>query len=153
MLQDFKEIARLYPEEAENIIKRVRIAATNTGLLMGREHTILLAGHKEASEGIDEEDQGQDDGDNHLKAVQRSMEAAEKKKHKQKVVQMVGMAAVGDLMALKVRRRSIDESQPVSDPEPLKTYIHTHPQSQSIVRQHQHCIHTKLSFMNVLMHT
>jgi hypothetical protein len=40
--------------------------------------------------------------DNYLIEVQRSMEAAEAKKHQQHVVDMVTAAAVGDLNQLKV---------------------------------------------------
>lgn len=74
---------RLYPQEEQVIVKQV--------LTIHKDRTALMQEHDFLN-----------NGDNHLLEVQRSMEAAEKRKRQQHVVDIVTAAAQGDLPKLKV---------------------------------------------------
>lgn len=119
--QDYKELTRLYPEEEERIIKKVTLhrslslqllfesplpirGACGLKVLRLKQRPwlqVLVLGRKRGIfDPAAATREGQAGG---LAAIQESMEAAEKKKYDLKVIQMISMAAKGDLAELKVR--------------------------------------------------
>jgi hypothetical protein len=127
--KDFKELVRLYPAEEQVIVKQV--------LTLHKDRTALMQEHEFL-----------DSGDNYLLEVQRSMEAAEKKKRQQHVVDMVTAASEGDLLKLKVHI-------PLT-PSSIRMHTHTHTHLHTGAHNHTHThTHTRTftsAHLNFMIH-
>uniref|UniRef100_A0A061S8T2 Potassium channel skor-like n=1 Tax=Tetraselmis sp. GSL018 TaxID=582737 RepID=A0A061S8T2_9CHLO len=90
--ETFTELAKLYPEEEERIVKRV--LSTHKPELEDQQMEL----QDEAGEN---ENEGGSNTAEHLVQVQRNMENEERRKRQQRVMEMISLTAAGDLVELK----------------------------------------------------